>query len=149
MNATSTRSVPTTAKRTESRGRLPNTTYRVREFLTEKEVERLIKAAGNNRWGHRDATMILVAYRHGLRASELCGLRWDQVDLEHGRLHVSRAKNGVASVHPLTGVELRVLRRLQREQEHGRYVFDSSTVISHAQATLAVADPRDQLDGDP
>src|ERR1700704_4714601 len=72
MNATSARSAPTTAKRTVSRGRLPNTTYRVREYLTEKEVERLIKAAGNNRWGHRDATMILIAYRHGLRASELC-----------------------------------------------------------------------------
>jgi integrase len=123
MNATSTRSALTTAKRTVSRGRLPNTTYRVREYLTEKEVERLIKAAGNNRWGHRDATMILIAYRHGLRASELCGLRWDQVDVAHGRLHVSRAKNGVASVHPLAGVELRALRRLQREQEDSRYVF--------------------------
>ena len=123
MNATSTRSVPTTAKRTVSRGRLPNTAYRVREYLTEKEVERLIKAAGNNRWGHRDATMILIAYRHGLRARELCALRWDQVDLVHGRLHVSRAKNGVDSVHPIGGVELRALRRLQREQGHGRYVF--------------------------
>ena len=117
MNATSARSAPTTAKRTVSRGRLPNIAYRVREYLTEKEVERLIKAAGNNRWGHRDATMVLIAYRHGLRASELCGLRWDQVDVAHGRLHVSRAKNGVDSVHPLAGVELRALRRLQREQE--------------------------------
>jgi site-specific recombinase XerD len=125
MKATSTSSAPTTAKRTVWRGRLPNTAYRVREYLTEKEVERLIKAAGGNRWGHRDATMILVAFRHGLRASELCSLRWDQVDLAHGRLHVSRAKNGVDSVHPLAGVELRALRRLQREQEPGRYVFVS------------------------
>ena len=39
-----------------------------------------MKAATRNRWGHRDATMILVAYRHGLRASELVDLRWDQVD---------------------------------------------------------------------
>jgi integrase len=123
MNSASPRSVPATAKRTVSRGRLPNTAYRVREYLTEKEVERLIKAAGSNRWGHRDATMILIAYRHGLRASELCALRWDQVDLAHGRLHVSRAKNGVPSVHPLGGAELRALRRLQREQEDSRYVF--------------------------
>ncbi len=123
MNAASPRSVPTAAKRTVSRGRLPNSAYRVREYLTEKEVERLIKAAGGNRWGHRDATMILIAYRHGLRASELCALRWDQVDLPHGRLHVSRAKNGVPSVHPLGGAELRALRRLQREQEDSRYVF--------------------------
>ena len=75
--------------------------------------------------GHRDATMILLAFRHGLRASELCSLRWEQVDLGHGRLHVSRIKSGMPSVHPLTGTELRALRRLQREQEPGRYVFMS------------------------
>ena len=69
--------------------------------------------------------MILLAYRHGLRASELCSLRWEQVDLAHGRLHVSRAKSGIPSVHPLTGTELRALRRLKREQEPGRYVFMS------------------------
>ena len=69
-----------------------------------------IKAAANNRCGYRDATMILLAFRHGLRASELCSLRWDQVDLAHGRLHVSRIKNGMPSVHPLTGIELRALR---------------------------------------
>ena len=69
--------------------------------------------------------MILMAFRHGLRASELCSLRWDQVDLGHGRLHVHRLKNGMPSVHPLTGTELRALRRLQREQEPGRYVFTS------------------------
>src|SRR3977135_786302 len=111
MNATSTRSVPTTAKRTVSRGRLPNSAYRVREYLTEKEVGRLINAARDNRWGHRDATMILIAYRHGLRASELCALRWDQVDLPHGRLHVSRAKNGMSRVHPLGGAGLRGTQR--------------------------------------
>ena len=125
MNPTLASSMPTTKKRTVRRGRLPNTHYRVREYLTEKEVERLMKAAGDNRYGHRDATMILLSYRHGLRASELCSLRWEQVDLVHGRLHVSRAKSGIPSVHPLTGTELRALRRLQREQEPGRYVFMS------------------------
>jgi integrase len=104
---------------------LDSTHYRVREYLTDKEVERLMKAAGDNRHGHRDATMILLAYRHGLRASELCSLRWEQVDLAHARLHVSRAKSGIPCVHPLTGTELRALRRLQREQEPGRYVFMS------------------------
>jgi integrase len=99
--------------------------YRTREYLTEREVERLMKAAGNNRHGHRDATMILMAFRHGLRASELCSLRWEQADLVHGRLHVNRLKNGIPSVHPLTGIELRALRRLQREQKPGRYVFMS------------------------
>ena len=85
-------SAPTTVKRTVPPGRLPNAEYRTREYLTEREVERLMKAAGNNRHGHRDATMILMAFRHGLRASELCSLRWDQADLVHGRLHVNRLK---------------------------------------------------------
>src|ERR1700746_2671871 len=74
---------------------VPGLPYRTREYLTEREVERLMKAAGNNRHGHRDATMILMAFRHGLRASELCSLRWEQVDLVHGRLHVHRLKNGM------------------------------------------------------
>jgi type 1 fimbriae regulatory protein FimB/type 1 fimbriae regulatory protein FimE len=125
MNATSSSRTPTTVKRTVARGRLPNAHYRTREYLTEREVERLMKAAGDNRNGHRDATMILLSFRHGLRASELCSLRWEQVDLVHGRLHVCRAKNGIDTVHPLTGSELRAFRRLQREQEPGRYVFMS------------------------
>src|SRR5262245_27223279 len=70
---------PTTVKRTVRRGRRPNGHYRTREYLTEREVQRLMKATGRNRYGHRDATMILLAFRHGLRASELCSLRWEQV----------------------------------------------------------------------
>ena len=57
---------------------------RPREYLTEREIEKLIKAAGENRWGHRDATAILIAYRHGLRASELVALRWDDIDSKRG-----------------------------------------------------------------
>src|ERR1700745_1638254 len=125
MNAARRVRPPTIEKRTVSRGRLPNAHYRTREYLTEREVERLMKATGGNRHGHRDATMVLLAFRHGLRASELCSLRWEQVDLVHGRLHVHRLKNGMPSVHPLTGIELRALRRLQREQRPGRFVFMS------------------------
>jgi len=95
--------------------RKPNAEYRSREHLTDREVERLIDAMKGNRWGHRDATMVLVAFRHGLRASELVDLRWDQVDLEHALLHVRRVKNGSPATHPLTGKELRALRRLQRD----------------------------------
>ena len=96
--------------------RQPNTAYRSREHLTEREVERLIEAAKDNRWGHRDATMVLLAFRHGLRASELVDLRWEQADLENAILHVRRVKQGTPATHPLTGRELRALRRLQREQ---------------------------------
>ncbi|MGA8610883.1 MAG: tyrosine-type recombinase/integrase [Xanthobacteraceae bacterium] len=74
-------------------------------------------------YGHRDATMILVAYRHGLRAAELCSLRWEQIDLSRGMLHVRRIKNGTPSVHPIGGGEIRALRRLKREQPESRYAF--------------------------
>jgi type 1 fimbriae regulatory protein FimB/type 1 fimbriae regulatory protein FimE len=67
------RVTPASVNRTVPR-RLPDRELRTREHLTEKEVERLIKAAGNNRNGHRDATMLLLAFRHGLQASEVCEL---------------------------------------------------------------------------
>jgi integrase len=70
--------------------------------------------------------MILVAYRHGLRVSELVDLRWDQVDFRMATLHVRRAKQGTPSTHPIVGDELRALRRLQREQEpKSPFVFTS------------------------
>ena len=103
---------PTTVKRTVTPRRRPNAELRTREHLTEAEVERLLKAAGKNRWGHRDSTMLLVAYRHGLRASELVDLRWDQVDFRTANLHVRRVKQGTPSTHPILGDELRALRRL-------------------------------------
>jgi type 1 fimbriae regulatory protein FimB/type 1 fimbriae regulatory protein FimE len=79
-----------------------------------------------NLYGHRDATMILVGYRHGLRASELTDLRWEQVDFTNGSMHVRRVKQGSPSTHPIRGDELRALRRLQREQERkSRFVFTS------------------------
>ena len=71
-----------------------------------------MNAAKGNRYGHRDATMVLVAYRHGLRASELVDMRWDQVDFRAATLHVHRVKQGTPSVHPVVGDELRALRRL-------------------------------------
>jgi integrase len=96
--------------------RRPNGELRTREYLTPAEVERLIKAARSNRWGHRDALMVLLAYRHGLRAAELVDLRWDQVDLgRNAALHVRRVKKGLSSVHPLEGDEMRALRSLKRE----------------------------------
>ena len=106
--------------------RRPNAEVRAREYLTDGEVARLIAAAGKNRYGHRDATLVLIAYRHGLRAAELVTLRWEAIDFAHGRIHINRAKNGSPSVHPLSGRELRALRRLRREQEpQSPFVFTS------------------------
>jgi integrase len=99
---------------------------RTREYLTANEVEKLMEVARkSSRYGHRDATMILIAYRHGLRGSEVCDLQWHQVELNTGRLHVRRSKRGTPSVHPIQGDELRALRRLQREQPPGPHVFTS------------------------
>src|SRR6516225_4829126 len=103
-----------------------NAEVRAREYLTDAEIARLIAAAARNRYGHRDATMVLVAYRHGLRSAELVTLRWDAVDFAHGRLHVRRLKGGSESVHPLSGRELRALRRLKREQDPASpFIFTS------------------------
>lgn len=107
---------PSAVNRTVTPIRLPNKALRTREHLTETEVGALMEAAKDNRWGHRDATMVLVAYRHGLRASELVDLRWDQVNFSTATLHVRRVKRGTPSTHPIMGDELRALRRLQREQ---------------------------------
>jgi site-specific recombinase XerD len=117
---------PATVNRTVAPRRRPNADLRTREYLTEAEVKRLMKAAAANRWGHRDATMLLVAFRHGLRASELVDLRWEQVEFRTATLHVRRVKQGTPSSHPILGDELRALRRLQREQEpKSTFVFTS------------------------
>ena len=106
--------------------RKPNAAYRTREHLTAAEVEILTEEAKKNRYGHRDATMILVAYRHGLRASELTDLRWDQIEFESASPHVRRVKQGTPSTRPIMGDELRALRRLQREQKpKSSFVFTS------------------------
>ena len=117
---------PDTENRTVMPIRQPNSAYRTREYLTDAEVARLQEAAKGNRWGHRDATMIVIAYRHGFRAAELVDLRWDQIDFNAATLAVRRVKKGSPATHPLRGDELRALRRLQREQEpKSLFVFTS------------------------
>jgi len=117
---------PATVNRTVVPKRPLNRDLRSREHLTEAEVERLLRAVTGNRYGHRDATMVLVAYRHGLRVSELTDLRWEQVDFRTATLHVRRVKQGTPSTHPILGDELRALRRLQPEQEpKSPFVFTS------------------------
>ncbi len=105
--------------------RVTNAERRSREYLTPSEIEDLITAAGTiGRHRHRDKSLILMGYRHGLRVSELIALRWDMVDLKQGQIHVTRLKGGSDSVHPLRGPEIRALRRLQRDYDTP-YVFCS------------------------
>jgi type 1 fimbriae regulatory protein FimB/type 1 fimbriae regulatory protein FimE len=104
----------------------PYKEVRSREYLTEGEVERLLKAAASNRHAHRDQTMVLLGYRRGLRGAELISLHWDAIDFVRGELHVARVKNGSPAVHPLLGRELRALRKLKREQTPASpFVFTS------------------------
>ena len=103
-----------------------NDERREREHLTAHEVDRLMKAAKSiGRHVHRDSTMILLAYRHGLRVSELVRLKWLQVDLFQGLLYVHRRKGGVHTTHPLAGVEIRALRKLQRDYPETDFLFIS------------------------
>jgi integrase len=74
-----------------------------------------MEAAKKHRHGQRDAAMILICFRHGLRASELWELQWSDVEFETAILHLRRAKNGATATHPLLGAELRALRVLKRE----------------------------------
>ena len=111
-----TDTTPTTANRTLMR--LPNAAYRPREYLTESEVMKLIDTARKRG-------------RNGLRAQELCQLRWSQIDLRHGRLHVNRAKGGQESVHPLHGPELRALRPLQGSSPYV-FVTEAGTPVTTA-----------------
>lgn len=120
--------MPSIEKRTVTPRRRTNLAVRPREYLTGDEIKRLIATARSRpgRNGHRDATMILIAYRHGLRVSELVAMRWDMLDLRRGTFHVVRRKNGRPSMHLIRGDEIRALRRIEREQIAGSpYVFVS------------------------
>jgi integrase len=135
--ATLTLVPPTIENRTVTPLRRPNAELRTREYLTAAEVERLITAAKSNRHGQRDATMVLLAFRHGLRASELVDLQWSQVDFVGAVLHVRRVKQGTPATHPLRGDELRALRRLQREAVASPFVFTSERGAPFATAGFA------------
>jgi type 1 fimbriae regulatory protein FimB/type 1 fimbriae regulatory protein FimE len=88
-----------------------------------KGIKAAVSATGRN--GFSDGLLVTVMYRHALRVGEAVSLRWDQVDLNHGRMHVNWLKNGDASVHYLEGDEIRSLRRMRRECPESDFVFCS------------------------
>lgn len=123
--------------RTAPPPKIPNQDKRSREHLFPQEVTVMITAAKKvGRHPLRDSTLILMAYRHGLRVSELVALRWEQIDFTGGTIYINRLKNGVSSTHPLRGVELRALRQLQREYPNSNYLFvtERGTVMAAATA---------------
>ena len=104
-------------------GRKTNDAYRIREHLTEAEMTKLLAALRQNRHGHRDWLIALLIYRHGLRVSEACDLRWDDIDLPKRTVTIRRLKGSTDSVHYLERDELAGLKRLQRESTKSAYVF--------------------------
>lgn len=116
--------------------RRPNAELRPREHLTQREVEKLIDAAKGNRYGARDCAIVLIAFRHSLRAGELCELQWSDVEFESATLHLRRAKGGQTGTHPLLGDELRMLRVLKREAK-SPFIFVSERGARFSVAGLA------------
>src|SRR4051795_3921712 len=84
---------------------------RPKDFLNETEMANLLESAKRGRHGIHDHLLVLMTYRHVLRVSEAIGLRRDDVDLDQARLWVRRLKNGLAVEQPITGDELRAIKR--------------------------------------
>lgn len=101
---------------------------RTREHLLPAEVEAMREGLrkSKGRHAHRDSTLLLLIYRHGLRVSEASALRWEQIDFNGGTIYVKRVKKGTPSTQPLYGDEIRSLRKLQRDYPASPYVFQSS-----------------------
>jgi len=111
----------------QSVGRKANKAYRPREHLTEDEVTKLLAVLKRrNRNGHRDWLLALLIYRHGLRVSEACNLRWDDLDLTKDTIIVRRLKGSTDSTHFLERDEVNGLKLLQRQQAvKSSFVFTS------------------------
>jgi integrase len=99
------------------------TDVRSREHLTDAEMDRILKVVRADRNGKRNHLMILLAYRHGLRVSELINLRWDRIDLVECKIRVDRLKGSNSGDHPLQGDEIREIKAWQRRHGSGIYVF--------------------------
>jgi integrase len=119
------KSAPTIKK--QRVGRKSNAAYGRdgQKYLTPDQVAILIKTARQNRHGIRDALMISLAYHHGLRVSELIGMRWNAIDWKHADIAVNRLKGSKSNRQPLDGNDLRALRALYRDRTSDEYVFVS------------------------
>jgi integrase len=112
---------------------------RTREHLLPEEVELMRSAIkkSKGRHAHRDSTLILLCYRHGLRVAEVASLRWEQIDWNGGTIYVRLVKKGTPSTHPLYSEEIRSLRKLQRDYPVSPYIFQSSRHGPLAHDTIA------------
>jgi integrase len=116
---------------------------KVRNYLLPKEFDRLLVAAKDSgRHAHRNYTLILLCYRHGLRLGELMNLRWRMVDLKSKVLRVSRRRGGINSVHPLRTIELQALRTLKKDYPKSSYLFtkDRGALLSERSVSRIVSE---------
>ena len=114
-----------------------NLELRSREYLTVDEVNQLRKAVRkNSQFLDRDEAIILVGFRHGLRLKELADLKWDQINFKDNLMHVKRAKNGLASTHPIKPDELRLLKKLSKDPKRQKHVFISRNNLPISEKTL-------------
>jgi len=127
----------TNIKRNVPPGRPRNIDLREREYLLPAEVGRLVLEAGKvGRHKYRDRCMLLTAYRHGLRVSELVNLMWNQIDFRNAEMHVRRVKKGSPAVHPIKGDELRLLRKA-KEKYDSAFVFVSERGLPLSRSAIA------------
>jgi type 1 fimbriae regulatory protein FimB/type 1 fimbriae regulatory protein FimE len=120
--------------------KLKNSERREERILVTSRGEATDRSRQDKKLGchsHRDAVLIMMAYRHALRVGELVNLRWDQVNFSEGKLHVNRLKHGDASIHYLEGDEMRALRKLQRDYPDSPYLFCIYFVLKEKDRFLA------------
>lgn len=113
-----------------------------RRYLTGKEVQAMMQAARHGATGERDYCLILLAFRHGMRISELLDLHYRDLDLNEGRINVRRLKNGFSTIHPLRFDEREAVERWSQERAGWRgagrtdavFIFRRGTPLSRQQA---------------
>jgi len=115
-----------------------------RKHLTSREVERLIEATRGSRNEGRDRCLLLLMFRHGLRVSEACRMKLDQVDTESRVLHVARLKGGLSTTHPLRSDELRAISAWLKERARMKptgktfFVSEQRTALHRSTVNLAL-----------
>ena len=115
-----------------------------REYLTAVEIETLLntaKASGSSDFHRcRNHTLVLLAYRHGLRVSEAVAIKWAAIDMASARVWVNRLKGSISGSHPLGRDEVRCLKKLRSQIPHSQWVFtcQSGTPINESSARKCV-----------